>query len=113
MAGRLSGKRAVITAAGQGMGRATALAFAGEGAEVIATDIDEAAVRAAEDTPPDFIGYSTVNRVARDALGVIYATFVTTEDPLADKQIKSLLAGFARCRETAENAMKADGLSDY
>ncbi len=44
MAGRLGGKRAVITAAGQGMGRATALAFAGEGAEVFATDIDEAAV---------------------------------------------------------------------
>ena len=44
MAGRLNGKRAVITAAGQGMGRATALAFAGEGAEVFATDIDEAAI---------------------------------------------------------------------
>ncbi|MCH8097993.1 MAG: SDR family oxidoreductase [Proteobacteria bacterium] len=44
MAGRLGGKRAVITAAGQGMGRATALAFAEEGAEVFATDIDEAAV---------------------------------------------------------------------
>ncbi|MCH7544750.1 MAG: SDR family NAD(P)-dependent oxidoreductase, partial [Proteobacteria bacterium] len=41
MAGRLGGKRAVITAAGQGMGRATALAFAEEGAEVFATDIDE------------------------------------------------------------------------
>ncbi len=45
MAGRLSGKRAVITAAGQGMGRATALAFAGEGAEVFATDVNEAAIR--------------------------------------------------------------------
>ncbi len=44
MAGRLGGKRAVITAAGQGMGRATALAFAGEGAEVFATDINEAAI---------------------------------------------------------------------
>lgn len=39
MAGRLAGKRAFITAAGQGMGRATAEAFAAEGAEVIATDI--------------------------------------------------------------------------
>ncbi len=44
MAGRLSGKRAVITAAGQGMGRAAALAFAEEGAEVFATDIDEDAI---------------------------------------------------------------------
>ncbi|SMO70712.1 SDR family oxidoreductase [Paracoccus laeviglucosivorans] len=36
--GRLQGKRILITAAGQGIGRATALACAAEGAEVIATD---------------------------------------------------------------------------
>ncbi len=40
MANRLQGKRALVTAAGQGMGRAAALAFAREGATVIATDID-------------------------------------------------------------------------
>jgi 2-keto-3-deoxy-L-fuconate dehydrogenase len=39
MAGRLTGKRALVTAAGQGIGRATALAFAAEGASVLATDI--------------------------------------------------------------------------
>ena len=39
MAGRLAGKRALVTAAGQGIGRATALAFAAEGASVLATDI--------------------------------------------------------------------------
>jgi len=38
--GRLAGKRAFLTAAGQGIGRATAEAFAREGAEVIATDVD-------------------------------------------------------------------------
>ncbi|MBK7404549.1 MAG: SDR family oxidoreductase [Phycisphaerales bacterium] len=38
--GRLAGKRAIVTAAGQGIGRATALAFADEGAEVYATDIN-------------------------------------------------------------------------
>jgi 2-keto-3-deoxy-L-fuconate dehydrogenase len=36
---RLKGKRAFLTAAGAGIGRATALAFAAEGAEVIATDL--------------------------------------------------------------------------
>ncbi len=40
MSGRLAGKRAFVTAAAQGIGRATALAFAEEGAEVIATDLD-------------------------------------------------------------------------
>ncbi len=40
MGDRLSGKTALVTAAAQGIGRATALAFAAEGAEVTATDIN-------------------------------------------------------------------------
>jgi 2-keto-3-deoxy-L-fuconate dehydrogenase len=44
MTNRLSGKTALITAAGQGIGRATALAFAREGARVIATDLNEEAL---------------------------------------------------------------------
>jgi 2-keto-3-deoxy-L-fuconate dehydrogenase len=42
MPGRLENKRALITAAAAGIGRACALAFAREGAQVIATDLDEA-----------------------------------------------------------------------
>ena len=41
MAGRLAGKTAFVTAAANGIGRATALAFAAEGATVHATDINE------------------------------------------------------------------------
>lgn len=41
MAGRLQGKRAFVTAASAGIGRACAIAFAREGASVIATDIDD------------------------------------------------------------------------
>ena len=41
MANRLLGKRALVTAAGQGMGCAAALAFAREGAKVLATDVDQ------------------------------------------------------------------------
>jgi NAD(P)-dependent dehydrogenase (short-subunit alcohol dehydrogenase family) len=40
MTGRLAGKTAFLTAAGQGIGRAVALAFAAEGATVWATDIN-------------------------------------------------------------------------
>ena len=44
MADRLKNKTAVITAAAHGIGRASALAFAAEGAKVIATDIDRGAL---------------------------------------------------------------------
>jgi len=40
LAGRLKGKVALVTAAGQGIGRAIAQAFVAEGAKVIATDLD-------------------------------------------------------------------------
>ena len=44
MAGRLEGKVALITAAGQGIGHATALAMAREGATVYATDVNAKAL---------------------------------------------------------------------
>lgn len=53
MTGRLHGKRALITAAGQGIGRASALAYAREGAQVFATDVNEEALaRLAEEDVP-------------------------------------------------------------
>ena len=38
---RLENKKIVVTAGAQGIGRATAIAFANEGADVLATDINE------------------------------------------------------------------------
>ncbi|HEF4769628.1 SDR family oxidoreductase [Burkholderia multivorans] len=68
---RLQGKRALVTAAGQGIGRATALRFAREGADVLATDIDEAALaRLAADA--DAAG----TRVATRRLDVTDATAI-------------------------------------
>jgi len=52
MSGRLDGKRAFVTAAAAGIGRATALAFAREGAKVVATDIDANALAALEAAHP-------------------------------------------------------------
>ena len=42
MSARLAGRTALVTAAGQGIGRASALAMAAEGAKVLATDINPA-----------------------------------------------------------------------
>jgi NAD(P)-dependent dehydrogenase (short-subunit alcohol dehydrogenase family) len=59
---RLRGKRAVVTAAAQGIGEATARAFAAEGAEVWATDINEAKLKAA------FAGIADVHPERLDVL---------------------------------------------
>ena len=44
MSGRLEGKKIIVTAAGQGIGKATAIAFHNEGANVTATDLNEKTV---------------------------------------------------------------------
>jgi len=46
MSGRVQGKRVLVTAAAAGIGRASALALAREGARVVATDVDEAGLAA-------------------------------------------------------------------
>ncbi len=72
MAGRLAGRRAFVTAAGQGIGRATALAMAAEGATVIATDRDaqkvgELGARGITHIPLDVLDDGAVERAAREA----------------------------------------------
>jgi 2-keto-3-deoxy-L-fuconate dehydrogenase len=73
VADRLKGKRAFITAAGQGMGRAAAVAFAQEGAAVFATDINAEAlktlaeVRGITTRVLDVTDAAAVERVAREA----------------------------------------------
>ena len=51
MSGRLAGKTALVTAAGQGIGRAAAIAMAQEGAQVVATDINPELVAALQGQP--------------------------------------------------------------
>jgi 2-keto-3-deoxy-L-fuconate dehydrogenase len=50
MTGRLAGKTAFVTAAGQGIGHASAIAMAREGAQVIATDVNPKLVDALKGT---------------------------------------------------------------
>jgi 2-keto-3-deoxy-L-fuconate dehydrogenase len=67
---RLAGKQAFITAAGAGIGRATALAFAREGAVVTATDIDMEALATLKAEAPG-IGIARLD--VRDAAAVTAA----------------------------------------
>jgi len=52
MSGRVQGKRALVTAAAAGIGRASALALCREGARVLATDVDEAGLEALRQHEP-------------------------------------------------------------
>lgn len=52
MSGRLAGRTVVVTAAAAGIGRASALACAREGATVVAADIDEAGLEAVRAATP-------------------------------------------------------------
>ena len=76
MGDRLKGKIAFITAAGQGMGRAAAVAFAAEGARVWATDINASALDSLASTPNvttrvlDVTDGAAVARVAAEVGGV-------------------------------------------
>jgi 2-keto-3-deoxy-L-fuconate dehydrogenase len=68
----LTGKTAFVTAAGQGIGRATAKAFAAAGAKVIATDVDTAKLAGLESDLIRTIGLDVLDpaaiaRAAQDA----------------------------------------------
>ena len=72
MTKRLAGKRCFVTAAGQGIGRAAALAMAAEGATVIATDRDaqkvgELGARGIIHQPLDVLDDAAVVRAAKEA----------------------------------------------
>jgi len=74
---RLKGKRALVTAAAQGIGRASVLAMAEEGAQVFATDINRDALESIRDTNHENIEIFELD--ARDDASV--AAGVARADP--------------------------------
>jgi 2-keto-3-deoxy-L-fuconate dehydrogenase len=66
MSGRLAGKIAFVTAAGQGIGQATAIAFADEGALVWATDVNESSLAALSRDRPNIRTRQLDVRVTQD-----------------------------------------------
>lgn len=78
---RLQGKRILVTAAGQGIGRASALMFAKEGAHVLATDINQAAL-------------DETARAARDGGNVISTQYLDVTDAEAVAALAHSGTGF-------------------
>lgn len=97
--GRLDGKRAVITGAASGIGRASARLFAGEGAQVIAADKDEAGVR------------ETVRLIA-DAGGVAQAATVdVAQEPEVEVLVQRCLDEYGGLEVMFNNAGVSGGLT--
>jgi len=104
MTGRLAGKSAFITAAGQGMGRAAAIAFAREGAKVWATDVNAKTVAELEGqhgirtSQLDVTDEAAINRLAAE-VGAIDVLFncagIVHHGSILDASVKDWDQAFA------------------
>ena len=84
---KLEGKVAVITGAGSGIGRATALKFAREGARVVVAEYNEGTGKETEDLVRQEGGEALANAVAllvSDEAGAINGSVVMTDDGYAE-----------------------------
>ena len=92
MAGLLDGKSALITGGGGGIGRATALAFAREGARIAVAD-------AAEATAQETV--ALINKAGGQAMTL---TGDVTDASVVETMVKSVVAGFGRLDCAFNNA---------
>ena len=96
---QLRGQAAVITGAGGGIGRAIALAFAGEGASIAALDIDEGGAR------------ETAEMASRNSRGYgcdlsKRAAVIAAVDDFAAMRAASTSSSTTRCSSTTRRSSK-------
>ena len=72
MTKKLNNKNIIVTAAGQGIGRATAIAYSKEGANVTATDINEKTLKSLNEEFPN-IKVSTLDSTKNDAINHFFS----------------------------------------
>lgn len=101
MSGRLSNKVAVITGSSSGIGRATALAFAKEGAHVVCSDLRE---EARKEYRTDNSDLSTVQEAEKLGARAIYVKCDTTSSADVEGLVKKAVDTFGRIDIMVNNA---------
>jgi NAD(P)-dependent dehydrogenase (short-subunit alcohol dehydrogenase family) len=101
MTGFVSGKVAIVTGGGRGIGRAIAMLMAQEGASVVVVDIGAALDGSGSDQGP---AQSVVDEISRAGGKAIASTLSITEPQNAEAIVKSALDAFGRVDILVNNA---------
>jgi NAD(P)-dependent dehydrogenase (short-subunit alcohol dehydrogenase family) len=101
MAGSVSGKVAIVTGAGRGIGRGIALLLAKEGARVVVCDIGASLEGAGTDASP---AHDVVEEIKKAGGEAIASTLSIAEPKNADEIVKAALTAFGRVDILVNNA---------